>query len=93
MSRPRSGGQEWLLHLLPPAQYKEEHPLRGLIADAVEALPDDDRLTLEAWAWEEIPLIEIARRLGLNARQSAHYRVQRALGLLKDELKERGFEL
>lgn len=81
---------EWLLHLLPPAQYKQEHPLREVFAECVDNLPEEDRLIIEAIYWEGITLAEAAQRLGLGAKQSAHYRLNRALGLLKEALIEKG---
>ncbi len=82
--------QSWLLELLPPAQYKSEHPLREVFAEAVDNLPEEDRLIIEAVFWEGVSLSEAAHRLGLSAKQSAHYRLQRALGRLKESLEARG---
>lgn len=87
------GDQTWLLELLPPAEYKGPHPLRDVFASAVDSLPPEDRLVIEAWAWEGLSLSEIAKRLGLGAKQSAHYRLNRALGLLKIALATRGVDL
>lgn len=83
---------QWLLETIPPVTYKADHPLRNLIADIVDNLPDEDRLLLEAIMWEGVSLSEAATRLGLAARQSAHYRLKRALGLVRAELEKAGIE-
>jgi len=84
-------GQEWLLHELPPANYKHEHPLRELFADAIDLLDEEDRLAIEAIYWEGITLAELAVRLGLGAKQSAFYRKNRAVGNLKQILERIGY--
>ncbi len=84
---------QFLLERLPPVAYKQEHPLREVFADIVDNLPEEDRLIIEAIMWEGISLAEAAHRLGLGAKQSAHYRLGRALGLVEDELKKVGYDV
>lgn len=84
-------GNDWLLHELPPANYKHEHPLRELFADAIDLLDEEDRLAIEAIYWEGITLAELAVRLGLGAKQSAHHRKKRAVANLKEKLAVLGF--
>lgn len=84
---------QYLLETLPNVTYKGgDHPMRERIADIVDGLPEQDRIIIEAIMWEGISLSEAATRLGLSARQSAHYRLKRALGLVRDELEKEGYE-
>lgn len=98
-------GQTWLLELLPPAEYKGEHPLRELFADIVDNLPDEDRILIEAIFYEGLSLSEAAYRLGFGgaspkgiqegtaAKQTAHYRMNRALRLIREALDKEGFNV
>ena len=82
----------WLLELLPPAEYKSHHPLRGLFADCLDDLNPEDKFLLEAWAWEGLTLSQLSTRMGFGGKQTAHYRLNRALRALRQALKERGLD-
>lgn len=78
---------DWLLEQSQPVG-KGEHAMRGVIADAVEALPDKFRRPLEMWAWEGLTYREIAEEVGLAGRSSGHKRVLWSLRMLEQELRE-----
>jgi DNA-directed RNA polymerase specialized sigma24 family protein len=78
---------DWLLEQSLPIG-PGDHPLRGVIADAVEALPVDLRRTLEMWAWEGLTYGQIAAEFGLAGRSSGHKRVRWALAELRKLLEE-----
>lgn len=84
---------DYLLESIPPVTYKSEHPLRELFADIIDDMDPEDRIVIEAVFFEGVALSELAHRLGLGARQSAHYRLNRALGLVKGALEEKGFSI
>jgi RNA polymerase sigma-70 factor (ECF subfamily) len=60
------------------------------LADALAALPDDDRELLRLWAWEQLPPREIATVLGISANAAAIrlHRAKKRLRGLMDAGKE-----
>lgn len=84
---------EFLLERLPPVRYKGPHPMREMFAVIIDDLPEEDRLIIEAIFFEGISLSEAAHRLGLGAKQSAHYRVNRALEMIRKKLEEQDYDI
>jgi RNA polymerase sigma-70 factor (ECF subfamily) len=55
------------------------------LAEALEALPEDDRELLRLWAWEQLPPREIAAVLGVSANAAA-IRLHRAKQRLRGSM-------
>jgi RNA polymerase sigma-70 factor (ECF subfamily) len=60
----------------------------GLLAEALDALPEADRELLRLWAWEQLTPAELAQVLGITAN-AASIRLHRAKGKLKQLLLAR----
>lgn len=76
--------------------------MRELFAEIVDDLDDEDRRLIEAVFYEGLSLSEAAYRLGFGgatstgrnegraAKQTAHYRLNRALNQIRTALEKRG---
>ena len=63
-------------------------PLDGVLAEALEELPEADRELLRLWAWEQLPPRELAVVLGVSAN-AVSIRLHRARQRLKERLDAR----
>jgi RNA polymerase sigma-70 factor (ECF subfamily) len=62
------------------------HEQQRLLLAALRRIPLDDQLALELYYWEELPMADVARVLGIT-RSGAINRVHRARGLVRDALE------
>jgi RNA polymerase sigma factor (sigma-70 family) len=82
---------------LPPADYERIEdlvdfaPIRGAIAEALETLREDHREALRFRVIDELPYVEVARRLACS-EANARQRVSRGLRRLALVLQERGLQ-
>lgn len=61
--------------------------IKGLVADAVESMDDEDRTIIEALFWEGATLDEVAYRIGVGHRSTVLRKRDRALAVLKRKLE------
>lgn len=81
---------DWMLEGAGPLINPIPHEFGEVVKDAVDSLKPQDRWVVEMYFYERVPLSEMAARMGLSGRQSAAYRLGRALGHLEQALAERG---
>lgn len=81
---------EWMIEGAGPLVDPIPHRYGEIVRECVDSLKPQDRYAVEMYFYERISLAEMAHRLGLKGRQSAAYRLGRALGHLEECLKERG---
>jgi RNA polymerase sigma-70 factor (ECF subfamily) len=67
----------------------DAHLLFPRVADAIEALPDDERETLLLFAWEELPYQSVAEALDLPIG-TVRSRLNRARSRLRERLEPKG---
>ena len=60
------------------------------IAEALEALPPEDRLAVQLFVVDEMPAAEVARTVGWRNAKAAYNHVYRALRTLKEALERQG---
>ena len=68
-----------------PADLLERQELSGLVAEAVERLPESMRVVVQLRAYEELPFEEIAEVMEIQPT-AARKRFSRALAVLREEL-------
>lgn len=66
--------------------------VRGLLEQALQSLPPEDRLSVELYVLEELPAADVARIVGLPNTKAVYNRVYRALGVLRAQLAQVGIE-
>ncbi len=81
----------------PPADLESDSPHFGdtlegreLVARALSALGDEDRVAVELHVIEELPAAEVARLLGLRNAKAVYNRVYRALEVVRGQVARAG---
>ena len=80
---------DWLLELGAPIG-RADHPLKDLIAEAIEELGPKDREAIDMYYFEGLTLAEVAAHFNLAGKQSGQYRVWSATQRLGVILQEKG---
>jgi RNA polymerase sigma-70 factor (ECF subfamily) len=87
-NRRSAARQERVVVRLARAPRPAEPDEDGVLAEALDALPDADRELLRLWAWERLTPAELAQVLGITAN-AASIRLHRAKGKLRKLLLAR----
>lgn len=80
---------DWLLEMGDPIR-REDHPLKDVIAEAIEELKPADRRAINMYFYEGLIYKDIAEEEGLAGKTSGQYRVDRAVQALAVKLREKG---
>jgi RNA polymerase sigma factor (sigma-70 family) len=73
-----------------PGDAADTFDARRLLAGALAALSDVDRVAIELYVVEELPAAEVARMLGLPNAKAVYNRVHRALEVLRGQVARSG---
>ncbi len=82
-ARRGAARQDRLVHRIAAERPPDAAPADPDLADALLALPEDDRELLRLWAWEQLPPRELAVVLGISANAAA-LRLHRAKKRLRN---------